>query len=139
MKKISFILFFLVSFSGYSQNYLGVSSSNYAGAMGMDIQPASFVDGRFKFDLNLFSTNFSEIFKAQTNAKDSLEIEEANFNLGSVLLKNTELLYNNDFSGSKHHWQINRMEGSLSLNQDLYDLFVSLIFKIMEKFDITYL
>ena len=59
MKKISFILLILISFSGYSQNYLGVSSSNYAGAMGMDIQPASFVDGRFKFDLNLFSTNFS--------------------------------------------------------------------------------
>ena len=59
MKKISFILLFLISFSGYSQNYLGVSSSNYAGAMGMDLQPASFVDGRFKFDLNLFSTNFS--------------------------------------------------------------------------------
>ncbi len=59
MKKISFILLFLISFSGYSQNYLGVSSSNYAGAMGIDIQPASFVDGRFKFDLNLFSTNFS--------------------------------------------------------------------------------
>ena len=59
MKKISFILFFLLSLSAYSQNYLGVSSSNYAGAMGIDIQPASFVDGRFKFDLNLFNTNFS--------------------------------------------------------------------------------
>ena len=59
MKKISFILLLFIGFSGYSQNYLGVSSSNYAGVMGIDIQPASFVDGRFKFDLNLFSTNFS--------------------------------------------------------------------------------
>ena len=40
-----------------SQNYLGVNSSNYAGVMGTDIQPASFVDGRFRFDLNLFSVN----------------------------------------------------------------------------------
>ena len=59
MKKISFILLFLVSFSSYSQNYLGVGSSNYAGATGMYTQPASFVDGRVKFDLNLVSTNFS--------------------------------------------------------------------------------
>ena len=42
MKKISFILLLLMSYSSYSQNYLGVSSSNYAGTMGMDIQPASF-------------------------------------------------------------------------------------------------
>ena len=59
MKKISFILLLLISYSSYSQNYLGVSSSNYAGTMGMDIQPASFVDGRFRFDLNLFSLNFN--------------------------------------------------------------------------------
>jgi outer membrane protein OmpA-like peptidoglycan-associated protein len=59
MKKISFILLLLMSYSSYSQNYLGVSSSNYAGTMGMDIQPASFVDGRFRFDLNLFSLNFN--------------------------------------------------------------------------------
>lgn len=32
-------------------------SSNYAGVMGNDVNPANFVDGRFKFDLNLFSTN----------------------------------------------------------------------------------
>lgn len=41
----------------FSQNYLGVHSSNYAGVMGLDIQPASFVDGRFVADINLFSGN----------------------------------------------------------------------------------
>lgn len=40
-----------------AQNYLGVHSSNYAGVMALDNQPASFVDGRFKFDLNLASVN----------------------------------------------------------------------------------
>src|SRR5690606_22012542 len=40
-----------------SQNYLGVHSSNYAGVMGLDVQPASFVDGRFVADVNLFSVN----------------------------------------------------------------------------------
>jgi outer membrane protein OmpA-like peptidoglycan-associated protein len=46
-----------VSFSMFAQNYLGVHSSNYAGVMGLDAQPASFVDGRFIVDVNLFSAN----------------------------------------------------------------------------------
>ncbi|MDC3252767.1 DUF5723 family protein, partial [Crocinitomicaceae bacterium] len=33
--------------------------SNYSGVMGTDIQPASFVDGRFMFDINLASVNFN--------------------------------------------------------------------------------
>lgn len=55
------ILFFSIcfSFSLSAQNYLGVQSSNYAGVMGTDIQPASFVDSRFVFDLNLVSFNFN--------------------------------------------------------------------------------
>ncbi len=55
------ILFFSIclSFSISAQNYLGVQSSNYAGVMGTDIQPASFVDSRFVFDLNLASFNFN--------------------------------------------------------------------------------
>lgn len=48
-----------------AQNYLGVHSSNYAGVMALDNQPASFVDGRFKFDLNLGSVNVG----AWNNAK----------------------------------------------------------------------
>jgi outer membrane protein OmpA-like peptidoglycan-associated protein len=53
------ILFLSVFFTFHSsaQNYLGVSSSNYSGVMGTDIQPASFVDSRFKVDINLASFN----------------------------------------------------------------------------------
>jgi outer membrane protein OmpA-like peptidoglycan-associated protein len=57
MKKLLLSFFTLLSLSTFAQSYLGVSSSNYAGVMGNDVNPASFVDGRFKFDLNLFSTN----------------------------------------------------------------------------------
>ncbi|MFM7301269.1 MAG: DUF5723 family protein, partial [Crocinitomicaceae bacterium] len=53
----SLLIFFVSNVKG--QNYLGVNTSNYAGVMGNDINPASFVDGRFSFDLNLFSTNFN--------------------------------------------------------------------------------
>lgn len=44
---------------GFSQNYLGITGSNYAGVMGTDLQPASFVDGRFAVDVNLASFNFT--------------------------------------------------------------------------------
>lgn len=43
----------------FGQNYLGVSTSNYAGIMGTQLQPASFVDGRFIFDLNLVGLNLN--------------------------------------------------------------------------------
>lgn len=46
-----------INYSANAQNYLGVHSSNYAGVMGLDNQPASFVDGRFVVDVNLFSVN----------------------------------------------------------------------------------
>ncbi|MEZ4891378.1 MAG: DUF5723 family protein, partial [Crocinitomicaceae bacterium] len=41
----------------FSQSYLGIQNSNYVGVMGLDNQPASFVDGRFVVDINLFSVN----------------------------------------------------------------------------------
>lgn len=59
LQKVCFILVFALSFHANSQNYLGVHSSNYAGVMGTDLQPASFVDGRFAVDINLASFNFN--------------------------------------------------------------------------------
>jgi outer membrane protein OmpA-like peptidoglycan-associated protein len=53
----------------FAQNYLGVIQSNYAGVMSADLQPASIVDNRFKFDMNLFSFNataFQNIYKFDT-------------------------------------------------------------------------
>jgi outer membrane protein OmpA-like peptidoglycan-associated protein len=56
---ISIFLFVLVFNSTLNaQNYLGTLQSNYGGIMGADLQPASIVDGRYKFDLNLLSFNF---------------------------------------------------------------------------------
>ena len=59
MKKNYLLLLLLVlaPMAHKAQNYLGVHSSNYAGVMAVDLQPASFVDGRFKWDVNLFSAN----------------------------------------------------------------------------------
>ena len=59
MKRFMAIVMIAFAFFGNAQNYLGVHSSNYAGVMGTDLQPASFVDGRFKVDINLGSFNFN--------------------------------------------------------------------------------
>lgn len=58
-------LFFFTSYSVTAQQYLGVITSNYAGIMGADLQPASIVDSRIKVDINLGSVNFG----AWQNAK----------------------------------------------------------------------
>jgi outer membrane protein OmpA-like peptidoglycan-associated protein len=58
LKLLAAIVALSVSFSGTAQNYLGITGSNYAGVMGTDLQPASFVDGRFVVDVNIASFNF---------------------------------------------------------------------------------
>jgi outer membrane protein OmpA-like peptidoglycan-associated protein len=72
MRQISIIsLLILISKPVRSQNYLGVISSNYSGVMGTDLQPASFVDGRFAVDVNLFSFNLTAYQNAvQFDTKD---------------------------------------------------------------------
>jgi len=42
-----------------SQEFLPFASSNYAGITGVQLQPASIADSRYKFDLAFSSTNFS--------------------------------------------------------------------------------
>jgi outer membrane protein OmpA-like peptidoglycan-associated protein len=57
MKKILIIFSFLISAQLNAQAYLGVSGGNYAGALGNLVNPASFVDGRYKMDLALPAVN----------------------------------------------------------------------------------
>ncbi len=57
MKKalLSFILF--TTYTVKSQDFVGFNQSNYAGVSGVYLQPASIVDGRMKFDMNLVGVN----------------------------------------------------------------------------------
>lgn len=57
MKKL--LLFAALSFSYFaqSQDFVGFNQSNYAGVTGIYQQPASIVDGRMKFDMNLVGIN----------------------------------------------------------------------------------
>lgn len=52
-----FIFFSLIFSKSHAQDFLGLSTGNFSGISGVMSQPASIVDSRFKFDLNLFSTN----------------------------------------------------------------------------------
>lgn len=57
-KKLLTVAAVSIAGFGFGQNYLGIPSSNYSGVMGTDVNPASFVDGRFVVDVNLASFNF---------------------------------------------------------------------------------
>ena len=60
MKKLLICLsLFAVQAKFHAQSYLGLGSSNYAGVIGNQVNPASFVDGRYKFDMLLFGTNMN--------------------------------------------------------------------------------
>ena len=58
MKKLILTICLINIFFVQSQSYLGNITSNYAGALGNQLNPASFVDGRVKFDLTLPAVNF---------------------------------------------------------------------------------
>src|SRR4051812_39592029 len=57
MKKTLLAAFFLISFlsvnKSYSQEWLGIANSNYAGVTGITLNPASMVGSRLKWDVNI--------------------------------------------------------------------------------------
>ena len=57
MKKTLLSFLIIISYSIKSQDFVGFNQSNYAGVTGVYQQPASIVDGRMKFDMNLVGIN----------------------------------------------------------------------------------
>lgn len=59
MKHFYFIFLSLVCYitNTHAQDFIGFNQSNYAGVTGVYQQPASIVDGRMKFDMNLIGIN----------------------------------------------------------------------------------
>ena len=58
MRNSLLLLFVIFSFNLFSQEYLGVSQSNYSGALGVDFNPANIADNRMKVDL-FIGTSFT--------------------------------------------------------------------------------
>lgn len=74
MKKILLIAIAMLCFAGLqAQDMLGIRNSNYAGVTGLDLNPASIVDSRFKFDLNLLTIGVSLDNNYLYIPKDSLK------------------------------------------------------------------
>lgn len=69
---------FISSLQVQAQAYLGVSSSNYAGAMGNIINPASFVDGRYKMDLALPALNLFTYQNFGYFSADAMRADQGN-------------------------------------------------------------
>lgn len=57
MKKILLFLSIFFTISANAQDFLGYLNSNYAGVNGIDLQPASIVDNRYKLDILLLANN----------------------------------------------------------------------------------
>lgn len=59
MKKLFSLLMATFSITAFAQDFGGYLSSNYAGVNGIDLQPASIVDNRYKLDILLLGANVS--------------------------------------------------------------------------------
>ena len=77
-------IFLFSLFTGvlHAQDFIGYGTSNYSGVNGIDMQPASIADSRYKLDVNVFGGSLfmgnnyagllSEVFKEKGAFKDSL-------------------------------------------------------------------
>lgn len=60
MKKLFLLLSAVITANlTQSQNFLGYANSNYAGVSGIDLQPASIADSRYRFDMTLLGLDLS--------------------------------------------------------------------------------
>ena len=60
MKKISLLILTLISIQLVNaQLHMGLHSDNYAGIYNINFQPADIVDSRYRFDMNIFETEFT--------------------------------------------------------------------------------
>jgi outer membrane protein OmpA-like peptidoglycan-associated protein len=100
-------LFLLISPTLFSQELSGISSGNYAGITGVSLQPASIVDSRYKFDINLISTdvNFSNNYFL-VNRNFILKFNKNNFN-NYKEFKNNYLSQGTLATGEKMFFDIN--------------------------------
>ncbi|MCX6180903.1 MAG: DUF5723 family protein [Bacteroidetes bacterium] len=61
MKKLLLLLFVVIAFTSNAQDFSGYTNSNYAGVNGIDLQPASIVDNRYKLDILLLGANVNAL------------------------------------------------------------------------------
>ena len=108
-KKLHFLSFicFLFCVQLQAQNFLGLNTGNYAGVTGVMLQPASIVDSRYKFDINLISSgiNYSNNYFL-VNRDAILKFNKNNFS-GYQSFKSQYLSVRELSAGEKVYFNIN--------------------------------
>ncbi len=116
MKKLLYFSLFvlLVSTKTSAQESLPFASSNYAGITGVHLQPASIVDSRYKFDLALFSTDFS--------------FHNSFYGIDPYVLTHPNLMKDLDFKGPYITRNTDGADktGIISMRQDIFSFMITL-------------
>lgn len=116
MKKLylAILLLIFISFSSFAQDFLPFASSNYAGVTGLQLQPASIADSRYKFDMAISSTSvgFANNF----------------YGIDPSVIWHPNLLSDMDLKGPYISRNINGLDKSLSFNlkQDVFSFLITL-------------
>ena len=114
-KHLYFLFFFLLAHSlTNAQDFLPFASSNYAGVTGVQLQPASIADSRYKFDMAVSATNVS--------------VTNNFYGFDPYLLWHRSLMNNLDFKGPyiSRNLDGNTKSVFLSQKQDILSFMVSL-------------
>lgn len=108
------VIFFSAVFSLSAQDFLPFASSNYAGITGVQLQPASIADSRYKLDLAFSSTSFS--------------LANNYYGIDPYVITHPNLLQNLDFNGPYISRNNNSTDKSMimSLRQDIISFMISL-------------
>jgi len=94
----------------------------------LEIKRIEVVDAKVKIFIDKDNrNNVAEIFSNLENKQEEETEEniESGFSLQSILLENIEIEYNNSFTGSREQFKISKLNGRLSLLNDVYSSSIS--------------
>jgi outer membrane protein OmpA-like peptidoglycan-associated protein len=98
-KKILLAVFLLLGVDTFAQEMLGLRNSNFAGIHGIGLNPASMVDSRLKWDVNLFSAGVSFENDYLFIPKSKLDF----LGLGNIVRQVEKQTYLDEFDATKNN------------------------------------
>ncbi|MDG2343081.1 MAG: hypothetical protein P8L23_00705, partial [Flavobacteriales bacterium] len=146
MKNIFILSLLLLGLNINGQDYLGLSQGNYAGALGIDYNPANVADNRMEMDLSIngsfsFTNNYVYMntqsmpngwIASFTDTTNSLNVNWRNDpDFGTFVAADSAEIYQTDYRGNFFVTEPGRLanssyRGIFSENIDLINLMVTL-------------
>ncbi|MDX2173761.1 MAG: DUF5723 family protein [Bacteroidota bacterium] len=111
MKRYLSFLFLVVITNAFSQDFLGLQTSNYAGVLGAYSNPANIVDGRFRTDIVLAGFNVSAENNYVGVKRSAIKLNGFGFDT---------LNWNNTNKNSPDYWRNNITSIENSKNKSIY-------------------